>query len=53
MGVPAYVILTDASIDDLARRRPRNDDELLAIKGIGPAKLEAYGDELLALAAEP
>jgi DNA helicase-2/ATP-dependent DNA helicase PcrA len=53
MGVPAYVILTDASIDDLARRRPRNDDELLAIKGIGPAKLEAYGDELLALVAEP
>lgn len=53
MGVPAYVILTDASIDDLARRRPRNDDELLAIKGIGPAKLEAYGDDLLALVAEP
>jgi DNA helicase-2/ATP-dependent DNA helicase PcrA len=48
-GVPAYVVLTDATIDELAARRPRSEDELLAIKGIGPAKLDAYGDDLLAL----
>ncbi len=50
--VPAYVVLTDASLEELARRRPRNESELLAIKGIGPAKLEAYGDDLLALVAD-
>jgi DNA helicase II / ATP-dependent DNA helicase PcrA len=50
--VPAYVVLTDASLEELARRRPRNEGELLAIKGIGPAKLEAYGDDLLALVAD-
>lgn len=51
-GVPAYVVLTDASLEEVARRRPRNESELLAIKGIGPAKLEAYGDDLLALVSD-
>ncbi len=51
-GVPAYIVLTDASIDELAARRPRSEQELLNVRGIGPAKLEAYGDELLDLCGE-
>jgi hypothetical protein len=51
-GVPAYVVLTDASLEEVARRRPRSDGELLAIKGIGPAKLEAYGDVLIELVSD-
>ncbi len=51
LGVPAYVVLHDKSIDEIARRRPESERALLAIGGIGPAKLEAYGDDLLALVA--
>lgn len=47
--VPAYVVLTDATLAELAARRPRSEQELASVKGIGPAKLEAYGDDLLAL----
>ena len=48
-GVPAYVVLHDATLDELAARRPRSTGELAAIHGFGPTKLERYGDELLAL----
>ena len=51
-GVPAYVVLNDESLSEVARRRPRTEEELLAVKGIGPAKLEAYGDDLLDLVAD-
>ena len=50
-GVPAYVVLHDATLDELAVRRPRSTGELAAIRGLGPTKLERYGDELLALLA--
>ena len=50
-GVPAYVVLHDATLDELAARRPRSTGELAAIRGFGPTKLERYGDELLALLA--
>jgi ATP-dependent DNA helicase RecQ len=47
-GVPAYVIFPDATLRCIAEERPRTDSELLAVKGVGPAKLEAYGAALLA-----
>ena len=50
-GVPAYVVLHDATLDELAALRPRSTGELAAIRGLGPTKLERYGDELLALLA--
>jgi DNA helicase-2/ATP-dependent DNA helicase PcrA len=48
-SVPAYVVLTDKSLKEIAARRPTTSRALLAINGIGPAKLERYGDEILAL----
>ncbi|MEJ7846347.1 MAG: ATP-dependent DNA helicase UvrD2, partial [Acidimicrobiales bacterium] len=48
-GKPAYVYLTDATIDAIATARPAGMAGLARIKGIGPAKLERYGDELLAV----
>jgi superfamily II DNA helicase RecQ len=36
----------------LAAVRPRTESELLAVKGMGPHKLERYGAELLALLGE-
>ncbi len=48
-GVPAYVVLHDATIEEIARRRPSTERELLAISGIGASKLENYGDDILAV----
>jgi DNA helicase II / ATP-dependent DNA helicase PcrA len=48
-GVPAYVVFNDRTLAALSRRRPRSRGELLAVEGIGPSKLDRYGDELLAL----
>lgn len=47
-GVPAYVVATDATLAAIAERRPRSEQELLAVPGIGPARIAKYGDELLA-----
>src|SRR6267378_4207855 len=48
-GVPAYVVLHDATIEGIATSRPMTPAQLRGIPGIGDKKLEHYGDELLAL----
>ncbi|HEX5366416.1 MAG TPA: ATP-dependent DNA helicase UvrD2, partial [Acidimicrobiales bacterium] len=50
-GVPAYVVVNDRHLMGIAERRPATRGELAACPGIGPAKLAAYGDEILALVA--
>ncbi len=45
-GVPAYVVLTDVALEDLARKRPANLRELLGVSGIGERKAELYGSEI-------
>jgi DNA helicase-2/ATP-dependent DNA helicase PcrA len=50
-GVPAYVVLGNKTLDAIARSEPRSLGELGAISGIGPAKLERYGAEVLGLVA--
>jgi ATP-dependent DNA helicase RecQ len=52
MGVPAYVVFPDATLAEVARLRPRSEDDLLEVKGIGPRKLEAYGADLLRIVRE-
>lgn len=51
--VPAYVVFNDRTLAELAAREPRTLAELAAVPGIGPAKLERYGRELLERLAEP
>ncbi len=51
LSVPAYVVFTDATLVALAERRPGSAAELTAIAGIGPHKLERYGEAVLALVA--
>jgi DNA helicase-2/ATP-dependent DNA helicase PcrA len=46
--VPAYVVFNDRTLAELLRMQPRTISELAAVPGIGPAKLERYGPELLA-----
>jgi ATP-dependent DNA helicase RecQ len=48
-AVPAYVVLHDRTLAALAAARPSTLDALSAIPGIGPAKLAAYGRDLLDL----
>src|SRR6266576_1564327 len=48
-GVPAYVVLHDATIEGIASARPTTSAQLRGIPGIGDKKLEHYGDELVAL----
>jgi ATP-dependent DNA helicase RecQ len=52
-GVPAYVVLHDATLRDLAASQPANVHELAAVKGFGPTKIERYGDDILALLLTP
>src|SRR5205823_8844978 len=48
-GVPPYVVFHDRVLHEIAETRPSSVGELAQIAGVGPAKLERYGDELLAL----
>jgi ATP-dependent DNA helicase RecQ len=48
-GVPAYIVFSDATLVEMAARRPSSPAELLAISGVGPKKLELYGARFLEL----
>ena len=48
-GVPAFVVIHDRHLVAIAERRPTDRVALAACPGIGPAKLAAYGDELVSL----
>ena len=46
-GVPPYVIFHDATLKEMLHRRPTSLEEMLAIHGVGQAKLERYGAAFL------
>ena len=46
-GVPAFMILTDASLTDLCSREPTTFEELLEVTGIGERKAQSFGKEIL------
>jgi ATP-dependent DNA helicase RecQ len=48
-GVPAYLIFNDATLLEMAARKPRSEGELLQVPGVGPAKLAKYGTAFLKL----
>ncbi|MDE0287363.1 MAG: HRDC domain-containing protein, partial [bacterium] len=48
-GVPAYVVFWDRTLEEIASTRPRSESELLEVSGIGPAKLDEYGEDVLEL----
>ena len=47
--VPPYVVMSDAHLKGIAERRPTTLGELAACPGIGPLKLERYGEDILGL----
>ncbi len=46
--IPAYVVFHNSTLAEIAERRPTTIAELATVPGIGPAKLERYGGEVLA-----
>ncbi|GGM42071.1 DNA helicase [Longimycelium tulufanense] len=49
LKVPAYVVFTDATLTAIAEQRPADQAGLVAIPGIGAAKLDRYGADVIAL----
>ena len=47
-GTAAFIIMHDASLDELCRRRPQTLAELLQVPGFGERKTELYGEQILA-----
>ncbi|MDH3730214.1 MAG: ATP-dependent DNA helicase [Acidimicrobiia bacterium] len=46
-GVPAYIVFSDASLLAMAAAKPTTEAELLNVNGVGPKKLESYGEAFL------
>lgn len=46
--VPAYVVFSNATLQDMCARRPITPGELLEVSGVGRAKADKYGDAFLA-----
>lgn len=48
-GVAAFLVFSNKVLESIASFKPKNEEELMAIKGIRDRKLAKYGDEILAL----
>jgi DNA helicase-2/ATP-dependent DNA helicase PcrA len=53
LKVPAYVVFTDATLMAIAEQKPTDPAGLVSISGIGAAKLDKFGSEVLALVGDP
>jgi DNA helicase-2/ATP-dependent DNA helicase PcrA len=51
-NLPAYVIFHDRTLAEFATQRPRTAADLLQVAGVGPVKVETYGQPVLKLVAE-
>lgn len=49
IGKPAFCIFSDRTMTEIANSLPETVEELLAVKGIGPAKTELYGEAIIAV----
>jgi len=47
--IPPFMLFYDSTVRDIAKEQPASIEELLQVKGIGVAKAEKYGEELLQL----
>jgi ATP-dependent DNA helicase RecQ len=47
LSVPPYVVFPDTTLVALAKERPVDEDEMLDISGVGPSKMERFGEAFL------
>jgi ATP-dependent DNA helicase RecQ len=52
-NLPAYCVFADRTLVELARSRPTTEGAMLDVAGVGPAKLEKYGKQFLAVLSQP
>jgi len=46
-NVAAFIVFYNRTLEEIARRRPRDQDALLRIPGVGPVKLAKYGQAVI------
>lgn len=51
-GRPAFTVFTDATLRSVAQVKPRSEKQLAKIPGVGPSKLEAFGESVLRIVRE-
>ena len=51
--MPAYVVFTDRTLVDMARRKPGTVDEFAEVHGVGATKLRDFADIFLAVINQP
>ena len=49
LGIPAYRVLTNATIDRIAEACPGTSEELESVSGVGPATISQFGDDIIKL----
>lgn len=47
-GKPAYMVASNATLEEILRRKPRTANDLQSIKGVGPAFMDKHAESLLA-----
>jgi ATP-dependent DNA helicase RecQ len=52
LDMPAFIIFSNRTLDDLARKAPKTLADLEKVYGLGPQKIEAFGTELLRILRE-
>ena len=51
-GVPAYIVFSNATLEEMAKLRPVNEGELLEVPGVGRKKADLYGEQFIKLIRE-
>lgn len=46
-GVPAYIIFSNKSLEDMVSKLPKDEDEFLSVEGVGPVKADKYAGQFL------
>lgn len=46
-GIPAFMVFSDSTLADMARKVPRTRDEFMRVSGVGEQKMKMYGDEFI------
>ena len=52
LGKPPYIVFSDKTLRDMVRVKPINDDQFLAVNGVGESKLKQYGERFMAAIRE-
>ncbi|MDX1812662.1 MAG: HRDC domain-containing protein, partial [Gammaproteobacteria bacterium] len=52
LNVPPYVVFHDASLEEMAHKRPLDENQFREISGVGDSKLKKYGNDFLELIGE-